>query len=1114
MAFSFVSSPVFNQKILPSMGVQGVDGVARATGGAGGGAGIPDSLRPNREDILVHGEDLPEEDKGLPYESDFIESVSYNNKYGYLILNVNKDMLKEGFVNGIDYIGINDKKYKYEDINKDKAHWYKIFIPYRFIEEGQNDMYFYMGEDKYKVSVETGEDFKKQKTAPTIIPEENVDGVDSVIQLKLHFDDEEQREDYYNHIREDLADRTSIIEILTATRSETEVKKEDYDVSLDEEKDLLTIQFKNGKQTYKSLYVYNIQLDAEGFNTAYTDVILYDHPVQLESAWDTEGDYSLHIRNTGDGSSLYFSELTKIELSELSNDGKVVEKRVLKKGEDYESSYGDLKIFASAFQSNKKYRLTLTHPSVVTMEEEVESPALPEVKKAFSFLLKDINPGEALQIPLTEEELAWFHSVTERKIIDQNGYEYPLKPISEKEKDEEALGGNSRKNKNKYYRFDEATGTLTIPGEYNKDSGSYTLVLKAAGYEDSEVSYRVKSKSFFGETTYKAEFLTDGDYSLDIYPEEGMGMELLRTYSNKYGKYSGPSVSLMNKKTGEIKPLSYDDGKGYQSVYKDSKTHLLIPASQFEKGTEYTIFVQKSGENSFITEITVPEDLPTLQKAAIQIPPVTKNGDFILKGDEDYLDSIRSITVWDSREYNYEIPEDDFHFKEGAIHVSFEKAFPKKSIRFPEGKMRYSIRAEGYEELSGKFTILKDALQLVSRWNSDSGYLDIGFRDQGGISEYDVGETITSVSLNGKKLERSQYVIGALSTLSIHERYLEDGVNRITVQSSLYPEMSTAYSYNNEKLRTEKAALLEDFRKSKYARELSRVEREMLMRHIQEAKTLRELRSEGISFSVSKGQFEKSKKVLKTDLEKEITKSALPDTEKTAFLNQLKAADSLKSLQELDKRFHDAVQEKKIADAEKAAEEAKKEAEEAKKQAEEAKKEAEEANQKAKDANQELENLKNRREESGKKTEQSGGSIGSSATGRRSSFGNSAGSREGQVLGASRATVAATPVSPSGAWKLLSKIWYFYNPAGKALTGWNYINNKWYYMNEKGEMLAATWVQTKEKWYCLGQDGAMLSSTWVQANGKWYYLGQDGAMLKNTVTPDGYKLDASGAWVK
>ena len=28
------------------------------------------------------------------------------------------------------------------------------------------------GEDKYKVSVETGEDFKIQKTAPMIIPEE------------------------------------------------------------------------------------------------------------------------------------------------------------------------------------------------------------------------------------------------------------------------------------------------------------------------------------------------------------------------------------------------------------------------------------------------------------------------------------------------------------------------------------------------------------------------------------------------------------------------------------------------------------------------------------------------------------------------------------------------------------------------------------------------------------------------------------------------------------------------------------------------------------------------------------------------------------------------------
>jgi len=35
---------------------------------------------------------------------------------------------------------------------------------------------------------------------------------------------------------------------------------------------------------------------------------------------------------------------------------------------------------------------------------------------------------------------------------------------------------------------------------------------------------------------------------------------------------------------------------------------------------------------------------------------------------------------------------------------------------------------------------------------------------------------------------------------------------------------------------------------------------------------------------------------------------------------------------------------------------------------------------------------------------------------------------------------------------------------------------------------------------------------WVKDNGKWYYLASSGKMLRNTYTPDGYYVDASGAW--
>jgi glucan-binding YG repeat protein len=59
--------------------------------------------------------------------------------------------------------------------------------------------------------------------------------------------------------------------------------------------------------------------------------------------------------------------------------------------------------------------------------------------------------------------------------------------------------------------------------------------------------------------------------------------------------------------------------------------------------------------------------------------------------------------------------------------------------------------------------------------------------------------------------------------------------------------------------------------------------------------------------------------------------------------------------------------------------------------------------------------------------------------------------------------------------------------------------------------MATGWQQVNGNWYLLKDNGSMATG-WQQTNGKWYYLYSDGSMASNAVV-DGYKVDASGAWV-
>lgn len=99
--------------------------------------------------------------------------------------------------------------------------------------------------------------------------------------------------------------------------------------------------------------------------------------------------------------------------------------------------------------------------------------------------------------------------------------------------------------------------------------------------------------------------------------------------------------------------------------------------------------------------------------------------------------------------------------------------------------------------------------------------------------------------------------------------------------------------------------------------------------------------------------------------------------------------------------------------------------------------------------------------------------------------------------------------------------------------GWLKVDDYSYYINADGIMLADTitpdgiyvnakgektnyipgWKHNEKGWKYLMKNGSYAASTWLQdSNGKWYYFNLGTYMMADTHTPDGYYVDATGAW--
>ena len=1129
LATNMVMSSFFYTKVLKPMGVREVDVVSHASTMAPPPA---PSLRPGRGEGEDKGTEVSESDRNLPFESDFIESLEYNNSYGYLIMHLNKDFLSNGFVNEIQYIGINDVKYRYETVNTDRSKWYTIFIPYKYLNKGENILYFYMKDITYKTFVELGDEFKKQKISPKLIALENTDGVDVAFKLKMKHNSAEERAAFYDAIRDDLKGKITVSEIFTmAGSSGTEIEKDKYDVSIDEDNDELIIQFKNGKKIYQSLYIYDIDIAVEGFLNTKGTVILYEHADPLKYNWDTKGDNSLKITYGEGVNSIYLSEISNIELSVLDEKGDVKTTKTLEENKDYKKSYNELQIFSKVFESNKKYRLSLYHPSVKTVNLDIESPDLANVKSERILWADDIKPDEDFSMSFIEDDKTWLSELNEIVLKDRNGYSYTMYPIAQKAIDDDKY----RNNQNRYYELDKDNLTLKIDKKYFKnDSGRFILEFKAKGYDDSSVSFFRKKGGVFGTKDVKVEyrFLTDSDYSLELKSKTTPSTFVLRTYFDKRNNNvpkAESKITVKDQTTGVVKVLKPGPNEDFWSEYAGGNV-LKIFAKNFIADHTYTVILQNNDYPTVVLkDIVAPSELiGELKEPSVKVKSVVKGNPVVISSNKEYVDAIQSIKISNAKGYST-TKTDGFLKDNDKVSLDFEDWRKPAGILETVGSFSMTIAAKGYKDANIDFTIKDTNISADVEKDPDKKSVAVNF-SHGKSPEYGYTDSLAYVELNNKKLSKTQYTRSALgSTLLINERLLLDGENKLILKSTLYDNIEVKFDFDNAKLRSEKESLLEKVSTPSNARKLRTSQVEALQSKIENAKTLRELRSVGIELDVALFGFAKAKLALKEEILEKINSSKLDEDTKRNLIETVNSSNDLQDLLEAEDKVDNTIAKFMAKEEEQNSSENNKieEADESKDSKSEKTVEKPESKsddiKKKTDPNNSL--VIKPEIEKTEKTEKKEKTLSSSKKSSKSSGGSKSKGRA-KSTGTSVKDVKKVFTKnwfklPNGKWTILGEniksswvkdgnYWFYMDDNSElAENQWIYIGGKWYFAKTGGYIAENEWISYKEKWYYAVSGGAIAQSTWENIGGKFYHFGADGDLSVNT-SVDGYQVDANG----
>jgi len=91
--------------------------------------------------------------------------------------------------------------------------------------------------------------------------------------------------------------------------------------------------------------------------------------------------------------------------------------------------------------------------------------------------------------------------------------------------------------------------------------------------------------------------------------------------------------------------------------------------------------------------------------------------------------------------------------------------------------------------------------------------------------------------------------------------------------------------------------------------------------------------------------------------------------------------------------------------------------------------------------------------------------------------------------------------------------WYKNTDSSFPKDCWKQIDNEWYSFDSQGYTRQSKWIQDQGYWYYLQDNCVMTRNKWLWIDGECYYFGDKGGMYANCTTPDGYKVDETGAWI-
>ena len=104
--------------------------------------------------------------------------------------------------------------------------------------------------------------------------------------------------------------------------------------------------------------------------------------------------------------------------------------------------------------------------------------------------------------------------------------------------------------------------------------------------------------------------------------------------------------------------------------------------------------------------------------------------------------------------------------------------------------------------------------------------------------------------------------------------------------------------------------------------------------------------------------------------------------------------------------------------------------------------------------------------------------------------------------------------------------WYYLDRThdgffGRMQLGWHHdeYDQRWYHFDESSGVMQTGWQEINGKWYYFATSASADTYEYDAVSEKWYYkdsvsVRPYGSMYINEVTPDGYHVDASGAWIR